>query len=50
MTRSDDFAPGKAVHCRMHPGNLAALTVVRPGACVLANNHVMDFGVRGPGT
>jgi poly-gamma-glutamate synthesis protein (capsule biosynthesis protein) len=47
VTTSDDFAPGKQVHYRMHPGNLPALSVVRPDACVLANNHVGDFGRRG---
>ncbi|MCH0562432.1 MULTISPECIES: CapA family protein [unclassified Streptomyces] len=44
VTRSDDFAPGKAVHYRMHPDNLRALSVARPDVCVLANNHVLDFG------
>ena len=44
VTRSDEFAPGKAVHYRMHPDNLPALTVARPDVCVLANNHVLDFG------
>ncbi|MBC9727619.1 CapA family protein [Streptomyces sp. TRM68367] len=44
VTRSDTFAPGKAIHYRMHPANLSALTVVRPDVCVLANNHVLDFG------
>ncbi|MBW3664904.1 MAG: CapA family protein [Actinobacteria bacterium] len=44
ITRSDDFAPGKAVHYRMHPDNLAGLMVARPDVCVLANNHVLDFG------
>jgi poly-gamma-glutamate capsule biosynthesis protein CapA/YwtB (metallophosphatase superfamily) len=44
VTRSDAFAPGKAVHYRMHPDNLPALTVSRPDVCVLANNHVLDFG------
>lgn len=44
ITRSDSFAPGKAVHYRMHPANLPALTVARPDVCVLANNHVLDFG------
>ncbi|MER6061319.1 CapA family protein [Streptomyces sp. NPDC001792] len=44
VTRSDAFAPGKAVHYRMHPANLPALTVARPDVCVLANNHVLDFG------
>jgi poly-gamma-glutamate synthesis protein (capsule biosynthesis protein) len=47
VTRSDDFAPGKAVHYRMHPANLPALSVARPDVCVLANNHVLDFGRRG---
>jgi poly-gamma-glutamate synthesis protein (capsule biosynthesis protein) len=44
VTRSDDFAPGKEVHYRMHPDNLPALAAARPDVCVLANNHVLDFG------
>ncbi|MFJ9706570.1 CapA family protein [Streptomyces sp. NPDC101234] len=47
VTCSDAFAPGKAVHYRMHPDNLPALTVARPDVCVLANNHVLDFGRSG---
>jgi len=47
ITTSDDFAPGKAVHYRMHPDNLACLAVARPDVCALANNHVLDFGRRG---
>ncbi|GAA2542476.1 MULTISPECIES: CapA family protein [Streptomyces] len=47
VTRSDAFAPGKAVHYRMHPANVSALTVARPHVCVLANNHVLDFGRAG---
>ena len=47
ITRSRDFAPGKAVHYRMSPGNIPCLAVVRPGACALATNHVLDFGRRG---
>ncbi len=47
VTRSDDFAPGKAVHYRMTPENLPALRVARPDVCVLANNHLLDFGHRG---
>lgn len=43
VTRSDAFAPGKAVHYRMHPANLPALAVARPDVCVLSNNHVLDF-------
>jgi poly-gamma-glutamate capsule biosynthesis protein CapA/YwtB (metallophosphatase superfamily) len=46
-TRSNDFAPGKDVHYRMTPENLPALAIACPNACVLANNHVMDFGVQG---
>ena len=47
ITTSDDAAPGKAVHYRMHPGNIGCLTAARPDACALANNHVLDLGVRG---
>jgi poly-gamma-glutamate synthesis protein (capsule biosynthesis protein) len=47
VTRHDTFAPGKAVHYRMHPANLPALVVARPDLCVLANNHVLDFGPAG---
>lgn len=47
VTRSGDFAPGKAVHYRMNPENLPCLAAVRPDVCVLANNHVLDFGRRG---
>ena len=47
ITRSDHFALGKAVHYRMHPANLAGLTIVRPDVCTLANNHVLDLGREG---
>lgn len=47
VTVSDDFAPGKGVHYRMHPANLPCVTAARPDVCVLANNHVLDFGRRG---
>jgi poly-gamma-glutamate capsule biosynthesis protein CapA/YwtB (metallophosphatase superfamily) len=47
VTRSADFSPGKAVHYRMNPDNLPSLVVVRPDACALANNHVLDFGRAG---
>lgn len=47
VTRSDAFEAGKAVHYRMHPANLPALTVARPDVTVLANNHVQDFGRAG---
>jgi poly-gamma-glutamate capsule biosynthesis protein CapA/YwtB (metallophosphatase superfamily) len=47
VTRSDDAAEAKAVHYRMAPENVACLTVARPDACALANNHVLDFGRAG---
>src|SRR5918999_2313188 len=47
VTRSDEFAPGKGVHYRMNPANLPCLAAARPDACVLANNHVLDFGRQG---
>lgn len=47
VTRDGDFAPGKGVHYRMHPANLPCLAVARPDVCVLANNHVLDFGPPG---
>jgi poly-gamma-glutamate capsule biosynthesis protein CapA/YwtB (metallophosphatase superfamily) len=47
VTRSDDAWPGKGIHYRMHPGNLDCLTVAGIDGCVLANNHVLDWGRAG---
>lgn len=47
ITTDGEFAPGKAVHYRMNPANIACLGAVRPDACALANNHILDFGPRG---
>ncbi|MEU3529618.1 CapA family protein [Streptomyces sp. NPDC038707] len=47
VTADGDFAPGKDIHYRMHPANLPCLTAARPDVCVLANNHVLDFGPAG---
>jgi poly-gamma-glutamate capsule biosynthesis protein CapA/YwtB (metallophosphatase superfamily) len=47
ITRSDDYWPGKGIHYRMHPDNVACLQAARPDVCVLANNHVLDFGEAG---
>jgi poly-gamma-glutamate synthesis protein (capsule biosynthesis protein) len=47
ITSGDESAPGKVVNYRMHPANLPCLAAVRPDVCVLANNHVLDFGLRG---
>ena len=39
--------PGKAVHYRMHPANVASLQAAAIDACCLANNHVLDWGFNG---
>ncbi len=47
VTRSDDPWPGKGIHYRMHPGNVPAITAAGIDCCVLANNHVLDWGHAG---
>jgi poly-gamma-glutamate capsule biosynthesis protein CapA/YwtB (metallophosphatase superfamily) len=47
ITAEGEFADRKGFHYRMHPGNLPALTAIRPDVCTLANNHTLDFGRRG---
>lgn len=47
VTSSDAYWPGKAIHYRMHPQNVACLTAASIDVCVLANNHVLDFGYAG---
>lgn len=47
VTRCGEFAPGKRVHYRMNPDNLGCLKAAGPDVCVLANNHVLDFGLAG---
>jgi len=47
VTSSDDAWPGKGIHYRMHPANLPCLAAARIDCCVLANNHVMDWGALG---
>lgn len=47
VTTSDDYWPSKGINYRMHPRNLRCLTVADIDCCVLANNHVMDWGYAG---
>ncbi len=47
VTSSDAYWPGKAIHYRMHPQNVGCLTAAGIDVCVLANNHVLDFGYAG---
>lgn len=47
ITRSDEHWRGKEVHYRMHPDNVGCLSAAQIDCCVLANNHVLDYGVPG---
>jgi poly-gamma-glutamate synthesis protein (capsule biosynthesis protein) len=47
ITVSDDAWPGKGIHYRMNPRNVACLQAARIDACSLANNHVLDWGYDG---
>jgi len=47
VTTSEDAQPGKGIHYRMNPANLPCLTSARIDCCVLANNHVLDWGRAG---
>ena len=46
ITRSTDFLP-KGINYKMNPGNAACLTAAGIDCCVLANNHVLDWGRAG---
>lgn len=47
VTRSDDYWQGKGINYRMHPENIACITAAQIDCCVLANNHVLDWGYTG---
>jgi poly-gamma-glutamate capsule biosynthesis protein CapA/YwtB (metallophosphatase superfamily) len=47
ITESDDWWQGKSIHYRMHPANVACLTTAGIDCCVLANNHMLDWGRKG---
>jgi poly-gamma-glutamate synthesis protein (capsule biosynthesis protein) len=47
VTTSEKAWPGKEIHYRMHPGNVPCLSALSIDCCVLANNHVMDWGRQG---
>ena len=38
----------KGINYRMHPANIGCLTVAGIDCCVLANNHLLDWGRPGP--
>ena len=43
ITTSDEPDP-KGINYRMHPGNVPVLAAAKIDCCVLANNHVLDWG------
>ncbi|NKE65704.1 CapA family protein [Ramlibacter sp. RBP-2] len=47
VTVSEEAQPGKGIHYRMHPANAGCLSRAGIDCCVLANNHVLDWGVVG---
>lgn len=47
VTIADQAWPGKGINYRMHPANVDCLTVAHIDCCVLANNHVLDWGREG---
>ena len=47
VTTSDDFWPRKGIHYRMHPDNAPVIGAAGIDCCVLANNHVLDWGYAG---
>jgi poly-gamma-glutamate capsule biosynthesis protein CapA/YwtB (metallophosphatase superfamily) len=47
VTTRNDCWTRKRITYRMHPDNIACLTAARIDACVLANNHVLDYGFAG---
>ena len=47
VTTRDEWQRGKGIHYRMHPANVPCLTAAGIDCCVLANNHVLDWGYAG---
>jgi poly-gamma-glutamate synthesis protein (capsule biosynthesis protein) len=47
ITKNNEFWPDKGIHYRMHPKNIPCITSAGIDCCVLANNHVLDWGYKG---
>lgn len=47
ITAGGDCWAGKSVHYRMNPANSPSLKIAGIDLCVLANNHVLDWGYTG---
>lgn len=46
VTTREDWID-KGINYRMHPGNISCLSVAQIDCCILANNHVLDWGDAG---
>jgi poly-gamma-glutamate capsule biosynthesis protein CapA/YwtB (metallophosphatase superfamily) len=46
ITTSEEALP-KGINYRMHPANVPCLAAAKIDCCVLANNHLLDWGVPG---
>jgi poly-gamma-glutamate capsule biosynthesis protein CapA/YwtB (metallophosphatase superfamily) len=47
VTTRNDWQREKGIHYRMNPANMPCLTTAGIDCCVLANNHVLDWGYAG---
>ena len=47
VTTSNDYWKGKGINYRMNPSNFPCILSLGIDCCVLANNHVMDWGRSG---
>jgi poly-gamma-glutamate synthesis protein (capsule biosynthesis protein) len=47
LTTSGTPWSGKGIHYRSHPAHVGCLVAAGIDACVLANNHVLDWGIAG---
>jgi poly-gamma-glutamate capsule biosynthesis protein CapA/YwtB (metallophosphatase superfamily) len=47
VTVSSEFWPGQGIHYRMQPRNIPCISAAKIDCCVLANNHVLDWGYAG---
>ncbi|MDO9048854.1 MAG: CapA family protein [Methylobacter sp.] len=47
VTASRKFWAGKGIHYRMQPRNIPCIAAAKIDCCVLANNHVLDWGYAG---
>jgi poly-gamma-glutamate capsule biosynthesis protein CapA/YwtB (metallophosphatase superfamily) len=44
---TSERAAAKGINYRMHPGNIPVITTAGTDCCVLANNHILDWGEAG---